>query len=609
MKVKDTKYNSSYVITEWNLDNVLQDFNVLNLSKINIYYDALVDLAHIQTDEGTIVMIGYCFDIRDGKKDSNDILTDLLNSEKLEEDLDYINGRYNFIIQRELETKIYSDASQLKPLVYHAESKTLASHDSLMMEVLDAFNIKLTQRYPGFHTELDFTRFKEVYKFNPSLYLDFNDFEFTRFYPRAELLRQPSSEIFSKIKPYLDQSRIYLESLKNKKIVTVTAGIDSRVSASLTRDFSNEIEYLTYTQNTKKLASRMAKKIYRIDEKITRDMKDYLGWNHSIINLSDYTPTKEQIKSLAKVYNSKHAYSLANYYREKDYYKAIHVKSTVFGMGKADFPKSLDSQEESLEFYKKCVHGLPKRFYEDDYFDQEIDEYLERNKVFEGVTRGRHYFDLFHLESRMGNWHSMLTLETDPETEELIFTNCRKIIDFIQAPPTEEKRDYVLYKKIVENYWPVLLKFGINSTLTKETKNQSIEEFKNKDSIVTKNVIIKDINKINLEQNNNELTVKPGVKLVNIYDTYSFSLEHENMDNNGKKEIMLTSFYKNAKAKNNINVIIKQGKDIKILDILDMNKGIKVTLDKKPIVISIVYRANFKTSTWVDAGRIKIDVN
>src|SRR5699024_858320 len=339
------------------------------------------------------------------------------------------------------------------------------------------------------------------------------------------------------------------------------------------------------------------------------DMKDYLGWNHSIINLSDYTPTKEQIKSLAKVYNSKHAYSLANYYREKNYNKAIHVKSTVFGMGKADFPKSLDSQEENLEFYKKCVHGLPKRFYEDVHFDQEIDEYLERNKVIEGVTRGRHYFDLFHLESRMGNWHSMLTLETDPETEELIFTNCRKIIDFIQAPPTEEKRDYVLYKKIVESYWPVLLKFGINSTVTEESKNQSNEDLKNKASIVTKNVIIKDINKINIEQNKDELTVKPGVKLVNIYDTYSFSLEHKDIDNNGKKEITLTSFYKNAKAKNNINVIIKQDKDIKILDILDMNKGINVTLGKKPIVISIVYRANFKTSTWVDAGRIKVEVN
>src|SRR5699024_11661905 len=91
---------------------------------------------------------------------------------------------------------------------------------------------------------------------------------------------------------------------------------------------------------------------------------------------------------------------------------------------------------------------------------------------------------------------------------------------------------------------------------------------------------------------------------------FHYTTLFRSIDNNGKKEITLTSFYKNAKAKNNINVIIKQDKDIKILDILDMNKGINVTLGKKPIVISIVYRANFKTrdrkSTRLNSSHVSI---
>src|SRR5699024_7182238 len=526
----------------------------------------------------------------------------------IEEELDYINGRYNFIIQKDNEIKIFSDASQLRPFVYHEDSKILASHDSLLKDILNEFEIEVKSRTPGFHTELDFTRFHDIYKFNPSLYLNYNDFKFTRFYPRVDLITQSSDEVFQELKPFLDQSRLFLEGINNDKFVTVTAGIDSRVSAALTRDFSNEMEYLTYTQARKKLATRMAKKIYKIDEKITTDMRNYLGWNHSIIKLSDYTPPKDEIKELNKIYNSKHAYALANYYKDKNYNKAIHVKSTVFGMGKADFPKDLDAQEDTLEFYKKCVHGLPQRFFDHADFDQEIEAYFKRNKIYEGVTKGRHYFDIFHLESRMGNWHSMLTLETDPETEEFIFTNCRKIIDFIQTPPTKEKREFRLYKEIIQNYWPVLMRFGINYLNSKKENNQVIVDEDEKKNLIDKKVVVKDINKIDLKQSESSLIAKPDVNLVNIYDTYSFSLEHENIDENFKQTITLTSFYKNSKAKNKINVIIKQNNDIKIFDILDLNKGVNLSMESKPIIISIVYSSNFTSSTWVDAGRIKIDM-
>src|SRR5699024_1050717 len=290
MKVKDINYESSYVISEWNLDNVLSDFKRVNIESLNLYYDQTVDIIQVQDGSNSITMIGYCFDIRDGNIDREDILINILKSNNLEEELDYINGRYNFIIYKEGITRIFSDASQLRPLVYHEESKILSSHDSIMREILNEFDIQLEQRSAGFHTELAFTRFKEVYKFNPSLYLDYETFEFTRFYPRVELNKKSSIEVFKEMKPYLDESRRFLESIENDKFVTVTAGVDSRVSAALTRDFSNEMEYLTYTQSRKKLATKMAKKIYKIDEKITTDMRDYLGWNHSIIKLSEYTP-------------------------------------------------------------------------------------------------------------------------------------------------------------------------------------------------------------------------------------------------------------------------------------------------------------------------------
>src|SRR5699024_510614 len=179
----------------------------------------------------------------------------------------------------------------------------------------------------------------------------------------------------------------------------------------------------------------------------------------------------------------RHSFSLANYYRnEKQYKDVFHIKSTVFGMGKADFPTTLDKIEEDYEFYKKCVHGISPKFTEKYDVEKEMENYFHRNLIFDNVTMRRHYFDLFHLESRMGNWHSMITLETDPETEEFIFTNCRKIIDIIQQPSIIERRDFQLYKLIINHYWPILLFFGINKIGNKNLLNNNQQTVKTKAS-------------------------------------------------------------------------------------------------------------------------------
>src|SRR5699024_6119730 len=164
------------------------------------------------------------------------------------------------------------------------------------------------------------------------------------------------------------------------------------------------------------------------------------GWNHTFIDLDDYKPSKEEVSNYLKTFNSRHAYSLINYYRNhKKYHKALHIKSTGFGMGKADFSKDLDDEQDTYEFYEKCFHGLQAGFKNRLDYKDKVQEYLNRNLMYEGFTNGRHFYDLFHIESRMANWHSSLTLETDPETEEFILFNSRKLIDLIMEPSIKER--------------------------------------------------------------------------------------------------------------------------------------------------------------------------
>src|SRR5699024_2569006 len=376
--------------------------------------------------------------------------------------------------------------------------------------------------------------------------------------------------------------------------VTVTGGIDSRVSASLTRDFSNQLEYLTYTKKRETLDTPLKKLVYRNDEAITAEMKKYLGWNHTIIDLDDYKPSQSEVNTYLKKFNSRHAYSLINYYRNhKNYYKALHIKSTAFGMGKADFSKDLDIKEDTHEFYEKCLYGFQAGFKERKDYNQKIQEFFDRNLMTEGYPLGRHYYDLFYLESRMANWHSSLTLETDPETEEFILINSRKFIDFIMQPPINQRREYKLYKTIINYYWPVLLKFGINKL------ENNIE---NKNSQQLSDVRISDFNKISLTKDNEKIIAKPSVKEINNLEFYTFGITGK-----AGSKVKIRSYYQNEKARNKIKVIIKEDMDITTYDILDLNDGLILELSKKGISISIVYNYDYKKSSWLHACRLTVE--
>jgi len=466
----------------------------------------------------------------------------------------------------------------------------------------------LTRRPERVHTELDFTRYEEIFKFNPSLSLDLAEFEFTRIYPRSDLKEKTVDETFEEMNDLLVNSRDWLAEQPAEKFLTLTAGIDSRVSAALSRKMSSDIEFLTYYTPSKYLATRMAKTIHKIDTNVTRQIKENMQWNHSIISIRDYTPPKEELEHMKQFYNSHHAFGLINYYRnEKKYNHAIHIKSTVFGMGKADYDDALDNRQDTFSFYKKCIHGLPRTFEKHYDFETEIANYFDRNLITEGVTKGRHFFDLFHLESRMGNWHSTLTLETDPETDEFIYMNTRKLIDLMQQPNSDERRDFSLYKLLINEYWPVLLHFGINNETNLYEKSTGAADVDLAADENNNGVKITPYNGMKVRKvQKNVYLVRPGTGKTKVEDVNNFSIETAEGQ---KQRVKIKSLYNNLKGKGLIKVVIRLNKEYEEYDIIDLNKPLELELDSSVCSVMVLYNSTFKNASWRDAGRLEVSID
>lgn len=598
MIFKSSNYRKGYLLVPNNLKvQSVEDAAQIEIGEYLFYFSNELTVHTKSVDSGTAVLAGYAFDIRNPNLTEHEILNNLLTSVDAVEELEYINGRYFVVIHNTGGTQLYSDASQLRPLVYYAASKVLASHDAMIRDLLSDHGIHLDRRSKFNHNELDFTRFHDVFKFNPSLSLELNTFEFERIYPRAELKERTPGYTFNEMKDYLDNSIKWLKQNQQYKFLSMTGGVDSRVSAALTRELSDDIEYMTYTRSQRNIKTELAKLIYSNDDKITGQMQKNLAWNHTIFNLDEFEPDERFIEENEKALYSNHSYKLANYYRNhRKFDDALHIKSTVFGMGKADFPEDLDNKSDDLKFYEKCIHGLSVAFKKLYKLDEEAPKYFERNLVTEGVTLNRHYFDLFHLESRMGNWHSALTLETDPETEEFIFTNSRKMIDLIQQPSLRERKEFILYKLIIDNYWPLLLHFGIN-----KYHDIGLEFLKDiKDSIeVRKNIFVEyNPNEAVVERQKGKFYLQPSDEKAFASKNYEFIISNDSEQG----RLGLKSTYSNENGRGRIKVIIRGHGFYKEYDVLDMNKEIVLDISESPLLINITYDKDYKNTSWQSAA-------
>src|SRR5699024_2665014 len=117
----------------------------------------------------------------------------------VDNELDYINGRYVAIINKNSNPYIYTDASALLPINYSHNEKVVSSHDILIEKVLQHNAGTVNQVQDELLGSFDFTRFEEIFKFNPSLKLNLNEYTFERYYPAKEISRKSIDDILKEL--------------------------------------------------------------------------------------------------------------------------------------------------------------------------------------------------------------------------------------------------------------------------------------------------------------------------------------------------------------------------------------------------------------------------
>src|SRR5699024_1392666 len=207
-----------------------------NIHDWMLFYSDDLDITLHEKGENSIVVLGYMLDIRNGDLSTGDIAAKLVQANAPENELDYINGRYVVIIHRNDDLNIFTDASAHQPINYCHTEKIISSHDVLIEHVLKHNGRTVKDVEDELLGSFDFTRYEGIFKFNPSLKLNLNEYTFERYYPAKEITRKSIDEILKELNLYFREMIKWLKRWDNGIILTLTGGYDSRVSMALTNE-------------------------------------------------------------------------------------------------------------------------------------------------------------------------------------------------------------------------------------------------------------------------------------------------------------------------------------------------------------------------------------
>lgn len=579
----------------------------------NLYISNDYTFSYKKFDEKEIYLLGYCLDIRDGSLSTDEIVSNLLNTtdkEAFYDEVDYLNGRFTLIYTNNKNTFVTTDATSMKPVFYNPEYKLISSHEYVIKKLLtDKFQVTLTQNLLYRKGFMDFTYNKEVFKLNPSIEIEINDFTRERIFPRRDKGVNTIENGYEILVPYFAETIKWLKNQPNK-IFSLTGGQDSRLTLAILKSLINDMGFFTYLKQSQSLKrNKFAKRQYSNDEMIVDQMVDNLNLKHEFFTIPDLKADDEYYQRMSETLTSNHSYGLSKFYEDNPkFHNALHIKSTIQSVAKSTFPRDLymrnniDSVAEALQMWSFPVGTNAKRKAS---LKKCIEDYMERNELSFDNIYDYHMLDMMFLEVRLGNFQSNITQETDKSLEVFNIINSRKMIEIFLSPELAERQKLALNQIIIDNYWPVLNFFGINDE--PEDMFKQVNQLKHElDEALDINFYVKEDmeivkrNNLTISKSNRGLIIKPKNVPLLPEEEYPFEI----VNNRGKDmEVTLTSTYKNPKGKGVISIKTSDQE----YDILKFNKGMKFKIPAKGSVnFSYSIKEEKNKLSWLNAGTIII---
>lgn len=410
-----------------------------------------------------VLLAGYAIDLSTGADDLSAsawrLLSDLMAGEQVFfERVDQLAGRHVIVYSDGVRLFAMTDATGMKSIFYRVDQPgMIASHASMLSNGPADQRLAFRFGFPGLRTPYDGVR---ILTANTALDLSGNTV--VRFYPRQPLPTLSVEQAAQEIERLVALQMPAISRCFDRKIMSITAGIDSRAILAILRQRWPEIEFFTYTSSAPD---------QQIDAAVAVQIARRCNLNHKCLDYDGIRSSPSIHKEFTESCNG-NMYERSSMALHYCYWKwfanghNVHIRGNLAEIGRCFWRKWHKDTARELPYTRMAdlyCSNLKTRPGQSDY-DEIVGLFTEMGEITASSRRrlGRDPYDVFYWEHRMSQWHGQVCIEGDPAFETHAPLNARCILDAMLSVPRKARLSSAIFKSIIDRRLPELADIPIN---------------------------------------------------------------------------------------------------------------------------------------------------
>lgn len=379
--------------------------------------------------------------------------------------LDRLGGRHLILQGTPDSLTVYNDAAGTRSVYWSEAAQVVASHLALLNEVHPHVRRKDAQEQRASLATWDDTRFQGINPLLPNHELQLPQWRTGRFFPRARN-RYAGWSDGDRREEFRAIWATQIENLRAQHddlVMSITGGADSRTALSLVTDYTDDIEFFTYT-SAEDDQSRWGRAL-AMDKAIVDQLMTVVSLKHQYFRATeqDARVLDELLPVVSR--NTPHSHGrwlLPFYYQNFGHRQPIHLRANGFEIGRAHWGVRADNNTfDAL----KGVYWAETRTRSTGLPEEERRRRFEAGLLdwqWNGELHDYHLLDLYYWEVRSGRWLAEVFNETDIAFDTLLPVNVRALYEISLSYPPVARHDGHLFSELINDTHPVLNFFGKN---------------------------------------------------------------------------------------------------------------------------------------------------
>jgi len=428
--------------------------------KLILNFHPDLEITSIESQDSSLVLIGYIIDPFHPDKSNREILQSLIGNNGIQQiiqETENLSGRYAILFCSEVETCMFHDATGFREIYYSfhegdiycgSTPNIISRYANLEMDEDESINefINSTEyRTSGFWIGTR-TPFKQLHHLLPNFYLDLDKKMPYRYWPhegRKEVDLKSGAELMARIL----KGTILAVSKRYELRQALTSGWDSRLLLAASKEVKNQTQF--FVAKRKGLSDRSA------DIAIPKKLAKEYDFNLEVKDQKELVIDED----FKKIYYGNNIYARETFIRFF-YDDFINKRDNIY-LVTGTFSNEILRIAFPIKNRATSTAVIAKHFNYSKYsyaINSIKDWEEEATKVY--LRNDYNLINMFYWEQYTGSWENLGASEGDIAREEIHPFNCRKFITtYISLKDRHRYKDYPMgHLMIIRILWKELLK-------------------------------------------------------------------------------------------------------------------------------------------------------